>query len=98
MEDDEDEFGLPSIARARRMPKRTGTGFDYDTRKEVERDLNFLSISAPGRERSNSSDIAEERGPAYPTLKKSEGKILRPQYKEILRGKVITQYRKSKSL
>jgi len=34
----------------------------------------------------DSGDIAEERGiPSYPTAKKSEGKILRPQYQEILR-------------
>lgn len=39
------------------------------------------------RPRANSSDIAEERGPpSYPSAKKSEGKILRPQYKDILRG------------
>jgi len=36
--------------------------------------------------RLNSGDIAEERGiPNYPTTKKLEGKILRPQYKDILR-------------
>lgn len=37
---------------------------------------------------SGSADIAEERGatPTYPVPKKSEGKILRPQYKDILRG------------
>ncbi|KAH8726438.1 GTPase activating protein-like protein GYP1 [Phaeosphaeriaceae sp. PMI808] len=52
-EDDEDEFGLPSIANMRRK---------------------------------DSGDIAEERGiPTYPTAKKVEGKILRPQYQEILR-------------
>lgn len=35
---------------------------------------------------SNSADIAIERpAPSYPVAKKSEGKILRPQYKEILR-------------
>ncbi len=34
-----------------------------------------------------SADIAIERpAPSYPTTKKSEGKILRPQYKEILTG------------
>lgn len=34
----------------------------------------------------DSGDIAEERGiPNYPTAKKIEGKILRPQYQEILR-------------
>ncbi|BCR92352.1 GTPase-activating protein GYP1 [Aspergillus chevalieri] len=41
---------------------------------------------ASGRFRANSADIAEERGtPIYPTARKGEGKILRPQYKEILR-------------
>jgi len=36
--------------------------------------------------RSNSFDIAEERNPlAYPSTKKGDGKILRPQYKEILK-------------
>ena len=36
--------------------------------------------------RSSSFDIAEERNPlAYPAAKKGEGKILRPQYKDILR-------------
>lgn len=39
------------------------------------------------RRYSNSADIAIERpAPTYPMPKKSEGKILRPQYKEILRG------------
>lgn len=43
--------------------------------------------SAGNRARANSFDIALERGPpSYPAAKKSEGKILRPQYKEILRG------------
>lgn len=38
------------------------------------------------RRLSNSGDIAIERpAPSYPVAKKSEGKILRPQYKEILR-------------
>ena len=38
------------------------------------------------RRLSNSGDIAIERpSPSYPVAKKSEGKILRPQYKEILR-------------
>ena len=38
------------------------------------------------RRLSNSADIAIERpSPSYPVAKKSEGKILRPQYKEILR-------------
>lgn len=38
------------------------------------------------RQRSDSTDIAIERpAPSYPLPKKSEGKILRPQYKEILK-------------
>jgi hypothetical protein len=38
------------------------------------------------RRLSNSADIAIERPtPSYPVAKKSEGKILRPQYKEVLR-------------
>jgi hypothetical protein len=38
------------------------------------------------RRLSNSADIAIERpAPSYPVAKKSEGKILRPQYKEVLR-------------
>lgn len=38
------------------------------------------------RRYSNSADIAVERpAPSYPVPKKSEGKILRPQYKDILR-------------
>lgn len=42
------------------------------------------------RPRANSSDIAEERGVSlYPSAKKTEGKILRPQYKDILKGNVF---------
>lgn len=41
----------------------------------------------PSRLRTNSADIAEERGLAiYPSATKKDGKILRPQYKEILKG------------
>ncbi len=44
------------------------------------------SIGQHARRYSNSADIAVERpAPAYPMPKKSEGKILRPQYKDILR-------------
>lgn len=48
------------------------------------------AISA--RLRANSSDIAEERGVfTYPNTKKGEGKILRPQYKDILKGEYEMQ-------
>lgn len=51
-------------------------------------EFNKLGVAyARTRPRANSADIAEERGPpTYPSAKKSEGKILRPQYKEILCG------------
>ena len=79
---DEDEFGLPSLMTARRKAKRIPNDKSFDPG-------GALKVSSPsaGRRRANSSDIAEERGPpTYPTAQKSEGKILRPQYKEILRG------------
>lgn len=48
---------------------------------------NIGSELGPSRNRANSTDIAEERGAQmYPTARKGEGKILRPQYKEILKG------------
>ena len=80
---DEDEFGLPSLTTARREAKRIPNDKSFDPG-------GGLKIASPtnGRRRANSSDIAEERGPPiYPTAKNSEGKILRPQYKEILRGR-----------
>jgi hypothetical protein len=79
-EDDEDEFGLPSIANMRRKGRR----------KQSSKDLGGSSsrnVSGSSAWRGiDSGDIAEERGiPTYPTAKKVEGKILRPQYQEILR-------------
>ena len=90
---DEDEFGLPSISSMRRQAKsRIPTNRIIDSgggRVSVE---NGLPPGIPpnqfsGRGIADSSDIAEEREPLnYPSAKKSEGKILRPQYKDILRG------------
>ena len=80
---DEDEFGLPSLTTTRSKAKRIPNDKSFDPG-------GTLKISSPpnGRRRANSSDIAEERGPPiYPTAKQGEGKILRPQYKDILRGK-----------
>ncbi|KAH0538113.1 hypothetical protein FGG08_005275 [Glutinoglossum americanum] len=89
-DDDEDEFGLPSIASMRRKGKRLanskgkGPGGGPSTYRNGSGDSGIGP--EPGRRRANSSDITEERGPPnYPTTRKSEGKILRPQYKEILR-------------
>lgn len=91
-DDDEDEFGLPSIAS---MRKRQSRKPDISRFKPVETPT-FKSDSRPStldvnlpnnRQRANSSDIAEERDiPLYPTARKSDGKILRPQYKDILKG------------
>lgn len=86
-EDDEDEFGLPSITSMRKKDKRTPTGKSIDPGGMAWKSSNgsspFASANAPWKA---TGDIAEERGiPSYPTAKKSEGKILRPQYKEILR-------------
>ncbi|MCJ1399394.1 GTPase-activating protein [Xylographa trunciseda] len=90
LNEDEDEFGLPSIANARRAARRAGgPSLDLlgDRRRHVLSET-YLSGSTliPTRPRANSTDIAEERGaPSYPIPRKSEGKILRPQYKDILR-------------
>ena len=89
-DDDEDEFGLPSLAS---MRKKKSTGARPDRTKDP-RGVSFgpngsASVSVASRNdfmRSDSYDIAEERNPlAYPSTKKGDGKILRPQYKEILK-------------
>ncbi|CAO2652250.1 Nn.00g005330.m01.CDS01 [Neocucurbitaria sp. VM-36] len=81
-EDDEDEFGLPSIATMRRKGRRKQPPKGKDTGGINGRD----SLGSTAWRGIDSGDIAEERGiPNYPTAKKTEGKILRPQYQEILR-------------
>jgi hypothetical protein len=86
--EEEDEFGLPSIAHQRRAARRgIGSSSDFmdDSKRNAGGDL-LDSGQLGGRPRANSSDIAFERGaPTYPAAKKTEGKILRPQYKDILR-------------
>ncbi|RDW74730.1 GTPase-activating protein GYP1 [Aspergillus mulundensis] len=90
-DDDEDEFGLPSIASMRTKESRKTYGFHSKTvqtpilKSESKPSTLGVNISNK-RQRANSSDIAEERDiPLYPTARKGDGKILRPQYKEILR-------------
>ncbi|KAF1838382.1 RabGAP/TBC [Decorospora gaudefroyi] len=84
-EDDEDEFGLPSIANMRRKGRRKqppSKAKDAGGTNGRERD----SLASTAWRGIDSGDIAEERGiPNYPTARKTEGKILRPQYQEILR-------------
>ncbi|KAJ5214813.1 hypothetical protein N7468_010492 [Penicillium chermesinum] len=85
-DEDEDEFGLPSLASMRRKktpasikPKNIDPGGSSGNTS-----LGF-GLSSNNRQRANSSDIAEERGtPMYPSARKIDGKILRPQYKDIL--------------
>jgi TBC1 domain family member 2 len=85
-DDDGDDFGLPSLSNMKRRTRRIAT--------QNRAESSMLSPSAEGpsdsflaRRYSNSADIAIERpAPTYPMPKKSEGKILRPQYKEILKG------------
>lgn len=85
-DDDGDDFGLPSLSNMKRKARRLAT------QNKSEPSALSPSLQAPTdalqtRRYSNSADIAVERpAPTYPMPKKSEGKILRPQYKEILRG------------
>ncbi|KAI4115192.1 MAG: hypothetical protein LQ345_004153 [Seirophora villosa] len=91
---DEDEFGLPSVSSMRRSTKKipqkkiyNDPGGNWAQSSNTSAHLGVADGS--NRPRANSSDIAMERGPpTYPSAKKSEGKILRPQYKEILRDPV----------
>ncbi|KAL9614814.1 MAG: hypothetical protein Q9167_000724 [Letrouitia subvulpina] len=88
---EEDEFGLPSLTKMRKDAKRTPvSSFNNDPGGISVKTSNGFATLAVGstenRARANSSDIAEVREtPIYPTTKQSDGKILRPQYKEILR-------------
>jgi hypothetical protein len=100
-DDEEDEFGLPSIASMRKRKDRAIQPFPTRGNHpagatDTYPDGSPTLTSNPGtrRLRANSSDIAEERGSLiYPTAKQSEGKILRPQYKEILNGSLISPIR-----
>lgn len=87
-DDDGDDFGLPSLSNMKRRSKRIATQNRPDSNQEPSiyaNDGSFGGIRA--RRYSNSADISAERpAPTYPMPKKSEGKILRPQYKDILRG------------
>ncbi|KIX03931.1 uncharacterized protein Z518_07484 [Rhinocladiella mackenziei CBS 650.93] len=90
-EDDEDEFGLPSIASMRRkhsMKTKTikSQQVTYPSIAQTTLTPALAPSPLPPRARSSSFDIAEERNPlSYPSAKKGDGKILRPQYKEILK-------------
>lgn len=87
-DDDGDDFGLPSLSNMKRKSRRMAAQNKSETAGAGSTlsplDDTFGGLRA--RSYSNSGDIAVERpASTYPMPKKSEGKILRPQYKEILR-------------
>ena len=86
--DEEDEFGLPSIANSysRKSKKNRLSTMNYSTDLEkMSSAPNLLNPPMLQHQRSNSFDIAEERNTlSYPNTNKGDGKILRPQYKEVL--------------
>ncbi|PYI01067.1 TBC domain-containing protein [Aspergillus sclerotiicarbonarius CBS 121057] len=89
-DDDEDEFGLPSITSMRKKQSQsvgTSQPKPVDPGGGLASNASTLGVGlGNNRHRANSSDIAEERGvPMYPMAGTGEGKILRPQYKEILK-------------
>lgn len=90
VDEDEDEFGLPSITSNRSKSYKQGYG-GYRS-SDVSRNNNQVDGVKPSSNlKFASGDIAEERGlPMYPTAKQAQGKILRPQYKEILRGRLYS--------
>ena len=83
--DDGDDFGLPSLSNMKRRTKKKAELSRAQTDNGLGHGDDGLR-APPRRRNSDSADIAIERPTAsYPMPKKSEGKILRPQYKEILR-------------
>ena len=86
-DDDEDEFGLPSIESMRKRKNlKSPTPSDTNSISRVNTSQGLAPTPLPPHMRSGSFDIAEERNPlSYPSAKKGEGKILRPQYKELLK-------------
>ncbi|KAK4042702.1 GTPase-activating protein gyp1 [Parachaetomium inaequale] len=84
--DDGDDFGLPSLSNMKRRTKRKAEQSRAQTDNGLGQDDDVVFREQPRRRNSDSADIAIERPTSiYPMPKKSEGKILRPQYKEILR-------------
>jgi len=92
--EDEDEFGLPSLASSYGLKKKSSAP-TAPLAKSISNPGNRSASGGPPSNlwRADSGDISEERGlPNYPTAKPTEGKILRPQYKDILRGISSTSF------
>ena len=85
-DDDGDDFGLPSLSNMKRRSRRIAAT-QGKTPSEGNPPPLENTFALASRRYSDSADIAVERPTlAYPMPKKSEGKILRPQYKDILKG------------
>lgn len=86
-DDDGDDFGLPSLSNMKRKNRRMAAAQGKAADPSTSTTGFGSSFGFHSRRYSDSADIAIERPmPAYPMPKKSEGKILRPQYKDILKG------------
>lgn len=85
--DDGDDFGLPSLSNMKRRSQKKAELSRAQTENGLDGGGGSSDVrESPRRRNSDSADIAVERPASmYPMPKKSEGKILRPQYKEILR-------------
>ncbi|KAH9906660.1 GTPase-activating protein gyp1 [Xylariomycetidae sp. FL2044] len=84
-DDDGDDFGLPSLSNMKRKSRRVAAA-QVGMPPQTHPTPLETALGLSNRRYSDSADIAIERPtPAYPMPKKSEGKILRPQYKDILR-------------
>ncbi|KAI4597465.1 GTPase-activating protein [Pestalotiopsis sp. 9143b] len=85
-DDDGDDFGLPSLSNMKRKNRRMAAAQGKTADPSTSTTGFGSSFGFHSRRYSDSADIAIERPmPAYPMPKKSEGKILRPQYKDILK-------------
>jgi len=85
-DDDGDDFGLPSISSMKRRTRRRESQRKGEDSTSLVPGAMASTLNTQARRYSNSADIAIERpAPSYPMPKKSEGKILRPQYKDILK-------------
>ena len=96
-DDDGDDFGLPSLSNMKRRSRRIQAARSQSHASNTlspSHDSSGNPLGLGERRYSSGGDIAVERpASTYPMPKKSEGKILRPQYKDILKGKgLITQY------
>lgn len=89
-DDDGDDFGLPSLSNMKRRTRRMAAAAQGQSAASKSQPSLDSSLGLSNRRYSDSADIAIER-PAlvYPMPKKSEGKILRPQYKDILKGQLL---------